>query len=238
MKYIIKESQHKFLIEQKIPMRLRRRYNSSNMEKYIESAESNYPTLCDDFGDEFQYADNVISDAVDDFFDSNEVFFEEGRFDEFQEMLIEICKEDFGERLFEAYRTTCREYTEMMFESQDKKITIDELIYNFLDSNLTPFDGWSNPKYYRKGVDMDDEIFLFLVQSEGYGEDPHMWYSVCDNNNFDSPIPEGECPVVTIPSAKFESLNGFFGDMWKPIFPKWFYSHTKLPIVKVESQNW
>lgn len=109
MKYIITESQHKFLIEQEIPIWFKRRYNAENMEKHIDSAEMFYPTLCDDFGDEFDYADNVIIHAVREFMTTDEDIFEDERYDEWEERLVEMCKDKFGERLFEIYRTTCQE---------------------------------------------------------------------------------------------------------------------------------
>ena len=52
MKYVITERQHRFLIEQEIPNWFKRRFNAANMEKHITNGEINYPTLCDDFGDE------------------------------------------------------------------------------------------------------------------------------------------------------------------------------------------
>ena len=121
-------------------------------------------------------------------------------------------------------------------EVQDNRLR--QIIWNYLDTDLTPYEGWRNRNDYATAVDFDGEIFLHLYQSEGWGEDPHMWYSTCDNHNLDNPIPEGECPVVTIPSFKARALEDYFGNMWKPIFLEWFNSNTKLPIVKVESQDW
>jgi hypothetical protein len=43
---------------------VKRRVNQEFMEHYIWNSEQNYPMLCDDFGDEFDYADNVIEGAV------------------------------------------------------------------------------------------------------------------------------------------------------------------------------
>ena len=113
-----------------------------------------------------------------------------------------------------------------------------ETILNYLDSNLTPYEGWRNRNDYARVVDMDSEIFLHLVESEGWGEDPHMWYSVCDNPNLDKPIPEGECPLVALPSAKYEALEAFFGEIWKPVFLEWFKHRTGLKIKHVDVQNW
>jgi hypothetical protein len=163
MKYIITERQHKFLIEQEIPNWFKRRFNAANMEKHITNGEINYPTLCDDFGDEFEYADNVIRYAVNEFMTIDEDIFEDERYDEWEEMLIEMCKEKFSERLFEAYRMTCQEDDEMMFESDDKNNRINKLVFNYLDGQ--------NFKYWDEG---DGEcIFvpgLTRISEEEYSE--------------------------------------------------------------------
>jgi hypothetical protein len=109
MKYIITERQHKFLIEQEIPTWFKRRFNAANMEKHITNGEINYPTLCDDFGDEFEYADNVIRWAVDDFLTSNEDSYLDEMYDEIHDLVVDWCKGWFGEYLFEIYRNTCPE---------------------------------------------------------------------------------------------------------------------------------
>ena len=121
-------------------------------------------------------------------------------------------------------------------EQQNERL--QEIIWRYLNSHLTPYEGWRNRDDYARVVDMDSEIFLHVVDSEGWGEDPHMWYSVCDNHSLDEPIPEGECPVVTIPSSKSEALYDFFGDRWKPVFLEWFNYNTGLPIIKVDTQDW
>ena len=121
-------------------------------------------------------------------------------------------------------------------EQQNERL--QEIIWRYLDNHLTPYEGWRNRDDYARVVDMNSEIFLHVVESEGSGEDQLMWYSVCDNHNLEEPIPEGECPVVTIPSSKSEALYGFFGDRWEPVFLEWFSSNTGLPIIKVETQGW
>jgi hypothetical protein len=120
-------------------------------------------------------------------------------------------------------------------ESQHEKLK--DLIWDYLDCHLTPYIGWESPKSYEMDIEEIGEIFFFLVESIGDGEDEHMRYSACDNNNWFRHLPEDDCPVVSLPSAKYEALDAFFGDMWKPIFLEWFKFHTKLPIVKVNSQG-
>ena len=64
--------------ETKVSNSIKRRANRQTLEKYITDGEINYPTLCDDFGDEFEYADNVISYAVGQFMTIDEDIFEDG----------------------------------------------------------------------------------------------------------------------------------------------------------------
>ena len=191
MKYIITERQHKFLIEQEIPNWFKRRFNAANMEKHITNGEINYPTLCDDFGDEFEYADNVISYAVNEFMTTDEDIFEDERYDEWEEMLIEMCKEKFGERLFEAYRTTCQEDDEMMFESDDKKNRINELVFNYLDGQ--------NFKYWDEG---DDEFNL----SDGENGNDVIKYRI----QVSSTEPDHEFNVIYISDELVAQISELF----------------------------
>ena len=191
MRYIITERQHKFLIEQEIPNWFKRRFNAANMEKHITNGEINYPTLCDDFGDEFEYADNVISYAVNEFMTIDEDIFEDERYDEWEEMLIEMCKEKFAERLFEAYRTTCQEDDEMMFESDDKKNRINELVFNYLDGQ--------NFKYWDEG---DDEFNL----SDGENGNDVIKYRI----QVSSIEPDHEFNVIYLSDNLIENISELF----------------------------
>ena len=111
-----------------------------------------------------------------------------------------------------------------------------ETIMGYLDSHLTPFNGWETPKEYKKNLNEDEEIFLHIVDSEGSGEDPHMWYSVYTNPHAD--VPKEISPLITLPSAVYERIEGFFGDLWKPFFKEWFKKNTGLKVKTVEKQSW
>ena len=108
-KDIEKKSQLDFLTESDAMNWVKRRANKESMRQYITDAEINYPTLCDDFGDEFEYADNVIDYAVDKFMTTDEEMFLDDKFDEVNEIIVDMCKQWFGEYLFDIYRTTCSE---------------------------------------------------------------------------------------------------------------------------------
>ena len=117
-----------------------------------------------------------------------------------------------------------------------------ETITNYLDSNFTPFGGWESRESYKKKRESTGEIFLHFVEENGFGfndaeTDAHMWYSDCDNPNLSEPLPKGECPLVALPSAKHEALEAFFGDIWKPVFKKWFENKVNLPIKTLYAQS-
>ena len=115
MKYIITESQYQLLIETSSIIRIKRRTNKETMKGFITQGEINYPMLCDDFNDEFEYADYVISYAVDefmamdDFITNDDDIFSDEKYDEIVSILTNMCRDWFGEYLFEIYRETCSE---------------------------------------------------------------------------------------------------------------------------------
>ena len=102
MKYIITESQLRLIQEDSMPMWMRRRLNTSELNNYLQKAvEGEDPTY---YSDEFEYADNMISFAVNDFLTIDEEFFEGDSFDEWTYRLTDIMKDEFGEELFEIWR--------------------------------------------------------------------------------------------------------------------------------------
>jgi hypothetical protein len=120
-----------------------------------------------------------------------------------------------------------------------------ETILNYLDNNLTPYDGLENHQndYARRNVKSRwRNISLHFVELgngiESFGDEPHMWYSDCDNPNLSEPLPKGQCPLVAIDSSKYEALDAFFGEIWKPVFLEWFKNHTGLKIKHVDVQDW
>ena len=111
MKYIITESQYNFLNESLIPLSIRRRANEETLKKYISMGEINYPTLCDDFEDEYEYADAVIEYAVDEFIEKiNDEIFDEDYYSDVMDYLRNLCRNIFGQYLIDVYNTTCEDY--------------------------------------------------------------------------------------------------------------------------------
>ena len=120
--------------------------------------------------------------------------------------------------------------------TEKQKEKIEEVILKFFDKKLTPEEGWESHEDYESELEISGELFLRLNDDEDWdlNNENHMWYSVCDNENLSEPLPEGHCPVVTLPDSVFDALNGYFGDLWKKLFKRWFMSKTGLLVVQID----
>ena len=61
MKYIITESQYELLSESDLMDRLKRRVTKESFMKYILETQEEFPDLCGDYGDEYEYSGNIIA---------------------------------------------------------------------------------------------------------------------------------------------------------------------------------
>lgn len=114
---------------------------------------------------------------------------------------------------------------------------LKQTILNYFEENLTPYDGWETTSQYMNELrDSGYEIFLFLVDTDEQGADEHMWYTTSKNTHVR--IPKKNSPLVALPDNRFNSLEGYFGDMWKPLFIEWFQKNTGLPVKTVDSLGW
>ena len=111
MKYIITENQYNFILESSLTNWVSRRANVEILKNHIVDGEINFPTLCDDFEDGYEYADNVISWAIDDFLESYDLgnYIEEPDYDDVRDYLNTLCRNLFGQYLIDIYKTTCSE---------------------------------------------------------------------------------------------------------------------------------
>ena len=73
MKYLVTESQYNLLMESDFMKKLRRRFNNKTMQDFIYHAETEFSDPCNQFDNEFEYADAVIGKAVTDFFFQEEL---------------------------------------------------------------------------------------------------------------------------------------------------------------------
>jgi hypothetical protein len=96
--------------ESTIPISIKRRANEETLKKYITMGEIEYPTLCQDFYDEFEYADRVIDYALDQFlYEINDNIDNEDYYSDVMDYLRNLCQSIFGQYLIDIYETTCSE---------------------------------------------------------------------------------------------------------------------------------
>ena len=89
---------------------IKRRANKQSLEKYISDGEINYPTLCDDFEDGYDYADAVIDYAIYKLIDEfDEDIYDKDYYDDVMDYLRNFCRDEFGQYLIDIYKETCTE---------------------------------------------------------------------------------------------------------------------------------
>jgi hypothetical protein len=103
-----------------------------------------------------------------------------------------------------------------------------------LNEHLTPPQGWETPQYYAEEIEEEGELYINYSNDDEELSGLDLWYSTCNNQYLSEPLPKGHCPLVTLPNIKYDSLEGFFGNVWKPIFKEWFQHHTGLPVKQVD----
>jgi hypothetical protein len=99
----------------------------SNILSFIEAAKGDFD-MCQDFGDEFEYADNVITSALDSFF----IETEQELHSDFYFEVHDLCKDWFGDDLITEYMEECggqeeEEEEDFMFMESAFADEIDEV---------------------------------------------------------------------------------------------------------------
>jgi hypothetical protein len=106
----------------------RRGITYDNLLSFIDYEKTQWDA-CHDFSDEFEYADNIISSAIDNFFaETGQDYENDDLFDE----LHDICKDWFGEELLSSYYEECggqeeEEEEDFMFMESAFADEIDEV---------------------------------------------------------------------------------------------------------------
>jgi len=102
--------------------RLKRRVSYETLSSFIHNAELEFPMLCDDFDDAFEYTDAVISHAVDNFMTMDEDIFSDENYDDIYDIVFDLCKDWFSDGQMDIYMSTCQEEEDdedMMFEQTE-----------------------------------------------------------------------------------------------------------------------
>jgi len=96
---------------------------------------------------------------------------------------------------------------------------------NFSDLNRTNAHGYGNESdcaaiFYRGDFDDDQTVFRHYDK---------CWWDAQDSNL--SKIMWEKSPLLTFDNSQdYDSLTGFFNDLWKPVFIDWFFKKYRLPI--------
>lgn len=117
MKYIMTESQYQLLMESTIFDRIKRRFNREYLTEFIEEAiedEDAYEP-CSEFNDGYEYADEVIRKAINNFLYSlsGEIELTPESFEETEEILVDLSKDWFEDSLMEGFEENCSDDEEL-----------------------------------------------------------------------------------------------------------------------------
>ena len=120
MKYIITESQYHLIIDGTVFARIKRRFNREYLTEFIEGAiedEDAYEP-CSEYDDGYEYADEVIRKAINNFLYSlaSEIELTPESFEETEEILVDLSKDWFEDSLMESFEENCSDDEEYGIE--------------------------------------------------------------------------------------------------------------------------
>jgi hypothetical protein len=112
---------------------------------------------------------------------------------------------------------------------------LEKAIMEYLDKEFIPDYGWyENTRTagtYQDDVDRWGDLVFFINDIDSY-----IYYGCNAGDENDKlfagygKLNEYKCPLLSIHPAVSQQLSDYFGDMWKPIFKKWFEENTGLPV--------
>lgn len=110
---------------------------------------------------------------------------------------------------------------------------LESAIISYLDENFIPDYGWADS--YQEDVDKWGDAVFFINDIDSY------FYYGCnaDDGGEYGPFEEHgalhnfECPLLSVYPRVSQQLSNYFGDMWKPVFKKWFEENTGLIVNQI-----
>ena len=112
MKYIIKESQLNLLMESKFHLYVRRRAIPEVMRKYVLEVVAENSIDCEEHSyDEYNFADSIIEDAVENFFAdlNDDEYIDHHDFDTIVEDVRTKFRDEFGDGLMNLFKDNCED---------------------------------------------------------------------------------------------------------------------------------
>jgi len=212
------ESQHELLSESSLMDRLKRRVTKESFMKYILETQEEFPDLCGDYDDEYEYSGNIIAMAIEHFFAVNEDYFTENSYEEFIDRIFALCQSWYGDDLMEYYLTACVD-DNMMNEAVD--IEPNKVIVKLFKILNTQKSNYNNKRDLQTaikdylpyfGIDADYASYILELYLLNYREDGD--YSSLTKDNFIDPrkmkgkrTPNYNAKVYTKAQLPFEGSN-------------------------------
>ena len=126
--------------------------------------------------------------------------------------------------------------TKMKYIITESKL--ESAIISYLDENFIPDYGWNNNTRhgsYQDDVDKWGDVVFFINDTDSY-----IYYGCNANAGPEDEFFSGyghlhnyKCPLLLIYPRVGQQLSNYFGDMWKPVFKKWFEENTGLIVNQI-----
>lgn len=105
MRYLITESQYNLLIES-VPNWIKRRLTTDTLKTYIDEAIQKFP--CNDWVEDYVWAQTIINSAIDDFLLSDESMEWGEDYDEVFDLIQDFAEKLFFSELLKLYKEKCQ----------------------------------------------------------------------------------------------------------------------------------
>ena len=115
---------------------------------------------------------------------------------------------------------------------------LEKVVTDYLDDLFYPDYGWKGNSRsdigYQDEVDKWGDIVFFVDDQESY-----IYYGCNANAGPEDEFFAGyghlhnyKCPLLSVYPVVAKRLDSIFGDIWKPIFKKWFEDNTGLEVTQ------
>jgi len=110
---------------------------------------------------------------------------------------------------------------------------LEKVVTDYLDDMFYPDYGWEDEEYYRGELKINNELNFYIDDIDSY-----IYYGCNSGEKNDKNFePSGKleyykCPLLSIYPYMAQRLDSVFGDIWKPIFKKWFEDNTGLEVTQ------
>ena len=126
---------------------------------------------------------------------------------------------------------------------------LDDVIYNYIDELFVAENG-STEIHKLESINQDGENIedVYDIVNDDYYDDDNggdylftwagkKYYENHAHQSFGARLVD-EAPIVEInDGGKVRNLDSYFGNLWKPVFIKWFKDKVNLPIKTIYPQS-